>query len=97
MNKFENYNLAGGSTKIPEGLKINEQDIVFNEDDIIITRHMESYYWWEKKNSTNKVSNFCKANAKIEDLKISPVSKQITFLEFFSETLDLDSSVCFLP
>ena len=67
---FEDYNLVGGSAKIPEGLKLNEEDIVFNEDDIIIIRHMSNYYWWEKKNSTNIVFNFCKATAKIDELKL---------------------------
>ena len=67
MLNFDEYELIGGSAKIPEGLKLNEEDIVFNEDDIIIIRHMVNYYWWEKKNSTNKVNNFCKANAKNED------------------------------
>ena len=85
---FENYNIVGGSAKIPEGLKLNEEDIVFNEDDIIITRHMANYYWWEKKNSTNKILNFCKANAKIEELKLmdngyplSELKKEIEILK----------------
>ena len=69
-NFKEEYELIGGSAQIPEGLKIDEDNIVFNEDDIIIICHMANYYWWEKKNSTNQVSNFCKANAKIEDLKL---------------------------
>ena len=82
------YELILGSSKIPEGLKLNEEDIIFNEDDIIITRHMASYYWWEKKNSTNKVNNFCKANTKIEDLKLmdkgyplSELKKEIEILK----------------
>ena len=74
MNNFNinDYELMGGSAKIPEGLKLDDKDIVFifNEDDIIITRHMTEYYWWEKKNSTNKVKNFCIANAKINELKL---------------------------
>ena len=85
---FKEYELVGGSAKIPEGLKINEKDIVFNEDDIIIIRYMSNYYWWEKKNSTNKVSNFCKANAKIEDFKLmdkgyplSELKKEIEILK----------------
>ena len=85
---INDYELMGGSAKIPEGLKLDIKDIVFNEDDIIITRHMESYYWWEKKNSTNKVLNFCKANAKIEDLKLvdkgyplSELKKEIEILK----------------
>lgn len=87
-NNFEEYELIGGSAKIPEGLKLNEKDIVLNEDDIIIIRYMSNYYWWEKKNSTNKVSNFCKANAKIEDLKLmdkgyplSELKKEIEILK----------------
>ena len=65
------YELMGGSAKIPEGLKMNVNDIVFNEDNIIITRHMTSYYWWQKKNSANNcVNNYCKANAKIDELKL---------------------------
>ena len=32
---FKEYELVGGSAKIPEGLELNEKDIVFNDDDII--------------------------------------------------------------
>lgn len=72
MNKIDvnEYEMIRGSAKIPEGLKLNEKDIVFNDDDIIIIRHISNYYWWEKKGSSNNIKNFCKANAKIEELKL---------------------------
>lgn len=73
MNKnfnINDYELIGGSAKIPEGLKLNEEDIVFIEGEIIIARHMTNYYWWEKKGSSNNIKNFCKANAKIDELKL---------------------------
>ena len=81
LNKinFEDYNLMGGSSsQIPEGL-INEDNIVFIEDDIIITRHMASYYWWEKKNSTN-ILNYCRATAKIKELKLMDKGYPLTEL-----------------
>lgn len=87
-NNFEEYELIGGSAKIPEELKLDDKNIVFDEDDIIITRHTDNYYWWEKKNSTNKVKNFCIANAKIEDLSLidkgyplSELKKEIEILK----------------
>ena len=64
---FEDYNLAGGSAKIPEGLKLNEEDIVFVEDnDFIITRHMAEYYWWENKNNSDPIFLYCKATSLIK-------------------------------
>ena len=86
---FKEYELVGGSAKIPEGLKINEKDIVFNDDDIIITRHMASYYWWENKNtSEDPILLYCKATGLISDFKLkdkgyplSDLKKEIDILK----------------
>ena len=68
---FEDYKLVGGSAKIPEGLKLNDEDIVFNEDDIIIVRHMTNYYWWENKNSNeDPILLYCKATGLIKEFKL---------------------------
>lgn len=86
---INDYELIGGSSKIPEGLKIEENNIVFNEDDIIIVRHMANYYWWEKKETTKSPTwLYCRSNGVIDDLKLidkgyplSEIKKEVEILK----------------